>query len=430
MPLDWGKKISELEISCPIHQFTKLSTKEGKNLMTIKLYDTTLRDGTQAEDISFSVEDKVRIAQRLDELGIHYIEGGWPGSNPKDIQFFKEMQDVRLLFSRLVAFGSTRKAGYKAKDDPNIKALLKAGVNVATIVGKSWDMHVKEALRITLEENLELIYDSLVYLKERMGEVFFDAEHFFDGYKTNPEYAIKTLKASEEAKANCIVLCDTNGGTLPDELVRILRDVKARISTPLGIHAHNDSEAAVANSVLAVREGITHVQGTINGFGERCGNANLCSIIPNLKLKMGIDCISEEQLKKLREVARFVYELTNLPHDKHQPYVGDSAFAHKAGIHVSAVLKRPDTYEHIRPELVGNHQRVLVSDLSGKANILYKAREFGVCLDSKDPTVQKVLDQLKTLEHQGFQYEGAEASFELLMQRARKARKRYFKLLG
>ncbi|MEK7828398.1 MAG: citramalate synthase, partial [Deltaproteobacteria bacterium] len=336
----------------------------------LKLYDTTLRDGTQAEDINFSVEDKVRIAQKLDELGIHYIEGGWPGSNPRDIQFFKEMKSVKLVSARLVAFGSTRRAGTKAKDDANIKALLKAGSGAITLFGKSWDLHVKEALKITLDENIEIIYDSLAYLKERVEELFYDAEHFFDGYKANPEYALKTLKAAQEGGADCIVLCDTNGGTLPDELVEIFRDVKRHINAPLGVHAHNDSETAVANSILAVKEGAVQVHGTINGFGERCGNANLCSIIPNLKLKMGIDCIDSEQLRRIRETARFVYEMANLPHNKHQAYVGDSAFAHKAGVHVSAVLRKAETYEHIKPELVGNHQRVLISDLSGRANIL------------------------------------------------------------
>ena len=396
----------------------------------LKLYDTTLRDGTQAEDINFSVEDKVRIAQKLGELGIHYIEGGWPGSNPRDIQFFKEMKSVKLTSARLVAFGSTKRAGVKAKDDANIKALLKADTRVITLFGKSWDLHVKEALKITPEENLDLICDSLAYLKERVEELFYDAEHFFDGYKANPEYALKTLKAAQEAGAECLILCDTNGGTLPDELVEIFRDVKHHINAPIGIHAHNDSETAVANSILAVKEGAVQVHGTINGFGERCGNANLCSIIPNLKLKMGIDCISSEQLRRLRETARFVYELANLPHNKHQAYVGDSAFAHKGGVHVSAVLRKAETYEHIKPELVGNHQRILISDLSGRANIMYKAQEFGIDMKSKDPIVQNILKTLKELEHQGFQYEGAEASFELLIQKAMKARKRYFRLLG
>jgi 2-isopropylmalate synthase len=395
----------------------------------ILLYDTTLRDGTQAEDISFSVEDKVRIARSLDELGIHYIEGGWPGSNPKDIEFFKAISSVKLANATLVSFGSTRKAGVKAKDDANLKALLASRTPVITIFGKTWKLHVTKALRISLEENLEMIFDSVSYLKKKVEKVFYDAEHFFDGYKDDPDYALETLKAAEDAGADYIVLCDTNGGTLPFEVAEITRAVKLRTSVPLGIHAHNDSETAVANSLCAVREGAMMVQGTINGFGERCGNANLCSIIPALKVKMNLDCLSLEQLKRLRGTARFVNELANLPHQKNQSYVGDSAFAHKGGIHVSAILKNPATYEHIMPELVGNHQRVLVSDLSGKSNILYKAQEYGVDITSESNVVRDVLDELKALEHQGFQYEGAEASFELLIQKALKKKQRFFKLL-
>ncbi len=396
----------------------------------IELYDTTLRDGTQAEDISFSVEDKIRIARRLDEMGIHYIEGGWPGSNPRDIEFFKAMRTQRLKSSRLVSFGSTRRAGRKVSADGNIKALLRAETPCAAIVGKTWRLHVTKALRVSLEENLDMIFDTIRYLKRRMDKVFFDAEHFFDGYKDDPEYAIKALLIARDAGADCLVLCDTNGGTLPFEIGDIVRKVKERVDSPLGIHAHNDSETAVANTIVAVKEGVVHVQGTINGFGERCGNANLCSIIPALRLKMGIRCIGDEQLKRLRETSRFVYELANLPHQKHQPYVGDSAFAHKGGIHVSAVLKSPETYEHIRPELVGNHQRVLVSDLSGRSNIIYKAQEYGVDIQSNAEVVQKVLKDLKVLEHEGFQYEGAEASFELLIQKALKKKEKYFRLLG
>ncbi|MBI1912544.1 MAG: citramalate synthase [Deltaproteobacteria bacterium] len=395
----------------------------------VKLYDTTLRDGTQAEDISFSVEDKVRIAHRLDELGIHYIEGGWPGSNPRDIEFFREMQSQKLSNAHIVSFGSTRRAGIKAKDDANIKALLASKSPAITIFGKSWNLHVTKALRISLEENLELIFDSISYLKKKVDKVFYDAEHFFDGYKADPAYAMKTLKAAQEAGADFIVLCDTNGGTLSFEIPEIMRDVRKQISTSLGMHMHNDSEGAVANTLVGVKEGATMVQGTINGFGERCGNANLCSIIPALKIKMGIDCITDERLTRLRNTARFIYELANLPNYKHQPYVGESAFAHKGGIHVSAVLKSPLTYEHIRPELVGNHQRVLVSDLSGRSNILYKAQEYGVDVKSNSEVVQDVLKELKALEHQGFQYEGAEASFELLIQKALKKKQRYFKLL-
>ncbi|MBI5586839.1 MAG: citramalate synthase [Deltaproteobacteria bacterium] len=395
----------------------------------VKLYDTTLRDGTQAEDISFSVEDKVRISRKLDDLGVHFIEGGWPGSNPRDIEFFKAMQSERLKNSVLVSFGATRRAGVKAKDDANIKALLASKSPAVTVFGKTWKLHVLKALRVSLDENLEMIFDSVSYLKKRV-RVLYDAEHFFDGYKDDPEYAVQTLAAAEDAGAETIVLCDTNGGTLTFEISEIMKEVGRHLKAPVGIHAHNDSESAVANTLVAVKEGATMVQGTINGFGERCGNANLCSIIPALKLKMGIDCITDERLKKLRDTARFVYELANLPHFKHQPYVGDSAFAHKGGIHVSAVLKNPLTYEHVRPELVGNRQRVLVSDLSGRSNILFKAEEYGVDIESGSEVVKNVLNELKELEHRGFQYEGAEASFELLMNRALKKKERSFRLLG
>ncbi|MBI5887742.1 MAG: citramalate synthase [Deltaproteobacteria bacterium] len=396
----------------------------------LKLYDTTLRDGAQAEEISFSVEDKIRIAHCLDDIGMHYIEGGWPGSNPRDIEFFKAMRSRKLKNAKLAAFGSTRRSGVKAKDDANIKALLSSGAPCVTLVGKTWKLHVEKALRVPLKENLEMIFDSIKFLKPKVDKVFFDAEHFFDGFKDDPEYSMKTLGAAIDAGADCVVLCDTNGGSLPSDVGGMTGRVRMRTPAAIGIHAHNDSDMAVANTVAAVQEGAFMVQGTMNGFGERCGNANLCSIIPALKLKMKIDCITDERLRKLREASRFVYELANVRQFKRQPYVGDSAFAHKGGIHVSAVLKSPQTYEHIRPELVGNHQRVLVSDLSGRSNILYKAAEFGVDLASKDEVVQKLLHDIKALEHQGFQYEGAEASFELLVQKALKKRERYFRLLS
>lgn len=396
----------------------------------LKIYDTTLRDGSQAEDIAFSLEDKIRIAQKLDELGIHYIEGGWPGSNPKDLQFFQEIKSIHLSGARIVAFGSTCRPGTSPQDDFNLQALIKAGTETVTIFGKSWDMHALEALNISLEQNLEIISQSIRFLKERVPEVIFDAEHFFDGFKNNPSYALSILKAAQEAKADWIVLCDTNGGALPHDLQLAIRKVKKKITVPLGIHVHNDSEMAVANSILAVREGLTQVQGTINGYGERCGNANLCSIIPNLKLKMGLQCITDVQLTKMTEVSRFVSELANLPHPKYLPYVGDSAFAHKGGIHVSAIRKSPLTYEHIQPEQVGNHQRVLISDLSGESNILYKAAEFGIDLESKDPNVRTILENLKQLEHEGFQFEGAEGSFEILVKKALGKHKRFFELLG
>jgi 2-isopropylmalate synthase len=397
----------------------------------VVLYDTTLRDGTQAEDINFSVEDKMRLALAFDELGLDYIEGGWPGSNPRDIEFFKKMRKVKLKNSELAAFGSTRRAKVKAKDDANIKALLGSGASTITVFGKSWKLHVKTALRVSLEENLDMIHDTISYLKKKVGTVFYDAEHFFDGYKDDPEYALKTLKAAEAGGADCLVLCDTNGGMLSFEVSDVFKELCGELTAPLGIHAHNDSDSAVANTLVAVRHGATHVQGTMNGFGERCGNANLCSVIPALQLKMGMKSLNVKQLKKLRETSQFVYEMANLPRRKHQPYVGESAFAHKGGIHVSAVVKNPETYEHISPELVGNRQRVLVSDLSGRSNILYKAKEYGIDIDSSSPMVKDLLVRLKELENQGYQYEGAEASFELLLQKAfNKKKEKYFTLLG
>jgi 2-isopropylmalate synthase len=400
------------------------------NPRSIKTYDTTLRDGSQAEDIAFSVEDKIRIAHKLDELGIHYIEGGWPGSNPKDLQFFQEIHTVPLSHAKVVAFGSTCRAGVPPQRDSNLQGLIQSSTEAITIFGKSWDIHPLEAMKITLDQNLEIIYESIRYLKDRVPEVLFDAEHFFDGFKHNPGYALSTLRTAQEAKADWIVLCDTNGGSLPYEIQSIIREVKKEIHVPLGIHVHNDTDLAVANSILAVEEGIQMVQGTINGYGERCGNANLCSIIPNLKLKMGIDCITDNRLKKIREVSRFVSELANLPHPKYLPYVGDSAFAHKGGVHVSAIRKNVATYEHIQPERVGNHQRVLISDLSGESNILYKAAEYSIDIESKDPKIRRILDDLKRLESEGFQFEGAEASFEILIKKALGHHRKFFDLMS
>ena len=398
----------------------------------IKIYDTTLRDGTQGEGVAFSMEDKVRIAQRLDALGIHYIEGGWPGSNPKDLRFFKRVQDAVFKTAKISAFGATRRPGVRPQDDANIQALVEAGPPVVTIFGKSWDFHVTAAIGTTLEENLAMIGDSVAYLLKHFEEVIYDAEHFFDGYKRNPEYALRTLLAAEAAGAHCLVLCDTNGGSLPHEIADIVAHVKRTLKTgtPLGIHAHNDVECGVANSLTAVGQGIDHVQCTINGYGERCGNANLVSIIPNLMLKMGLECIPRSNLHELRDVSRFVSELANRKPWASQPYVGDSAFAHKGGIHVSAVLKHPETYEHTDPELVGNHRRVLVSELAGQSNILWKAREYGIDLDKNTPDARRILDMLKRLEDEGFQFEGAEASFELLMERALGNHRPYFDLDG
>lgn len=392
----------------------------------VYLYDTTLRDGTQAEDISFQVQDKVRIAKHLDALGIDYIEGGWPGSNPKDIDFFDAIQKETLSHSKIAAFGSTRRARIAPDQDNNIKMLIAARPDVVTIFGKTWDFHVREALRVSLEENLAMINDSLAYLKQWVGEVIYDAEHFFDGYKANPEYAMKTLQAAAQAGADCLVLCDTNGGTLPHEIPLIMERVRSEVDVQLGIHAHNDSECAVANSLMAVVGGAVHVQGTMNGFGERCGNANLCSIIPSLILKMNKECLDNGKLENLRKTSRAIYELANLTPQKHQAFVGNSAFAHKGGVHVSAIQRHPETYEHIRPELVGNKTRVLVSDLSGRSNILAKAQECGIKIDDKDPVTLEILEKIKELENKGYQFEGAEASFELLMLRAMGKLKQYF----
>ena len=405
--------------------------QQEKVMQEITLYDTTLRDGTQAEDISFTVEDKLRIARKIDELGIHYIEGGWPGSNPKDLRFFNEVQEIPLKHAQIVAFGSTVKSGTAPEEDRNLRSLIKAKTGVVTIFGKSWDVHVKSALRITLKENIQLIADTITYLKKQCDQVFFDAEHFFDGCKANPSYALQTVKAAAQSGADCVILCDTNGGTLPDQLCAMIKEVKREIpKTPLGIHTHNDSELAVANSIAAVQLGIRQVQGTINGIGERCGNANLCSIIPNLALKLNYDCISKKQLAKLQEVSRFVYELANLQPLKHQPYVGRSAFAHKGGIHVSAIRRNPETYEHISPDVVGNVQRVLISDLSGKSSVMQKAKEFKINISSKDPVVHEIVERLKYLESEGFQFEGAEASFELMMMEALGTKRTYFELVG
>jgi len=399
-------------------------------MRSITIYDTTLRDGSQSEDISFTVEDKIRIAHKLDELGVHYIEGGWPGSNPRDIEFFKKARRLTFEQARITAFGSTRYPGKSVEKDVNIQHLLEAETEAVTIFGKSWDLHVKHALSTDQDENLRMVSESLSYLKKRCSEVMFDAEHFFDGYKTNPEYALKVLKEAESAGADWIVLCDTNGGSLPWEISKIFDAVNNTVNVRLGIHCHNDSELAVANSLKAVEAGAQQVQGTINGFGERCGNANLISIIPNLKLKMGLNCVTDKQMQSLKEVSAFVDELANKAHWNHQPYVGQSAFAHKGGVHVAAIQKNRATYEHIEPEVVGNWRRILISDLSGKSNILFKAKEFGIDLNGGDPKVKKILGDLKTLENLGYQYEGAEGSFELLMHEALGDKEVFFDFVG
>ncbi|MFA6541172.1 MAG: citramalate synthase [Bacteroidota bacterium] len=390
-------------------------------------YDTTLRDGTQGEEVSFSAEDKIKIAKRLDAFGIDYIEGGWPGSNPKDMEFFEKIRTVQLRHAKVAAFGSTRRAKNRVEDDANIKALLDAQTPVVTIFGKTWILHVKEALQITEEENLELIADSVSYLKKNGKEVVYDAEHFFDGFKTDKAYAIETLQAAQNAGADVIVLCDTNGGTMPWEIGAFVEEVQKYLTAPIGIHTHNDCELGVANSLAAIQRGAVHVQGTINGYGERTGNANLCSIIPNLQIKMGFDVVGNE-LKKITELSRYVSELANLKHRKNLAYVGESAFAHKGGVHVSAVMKTPKTYEHIEPESVGNIRRVLVSDLSGKSNVLYKAAELGLTIDEKSPAAQKIVDEIKEMESEGYHFEDAEGSFELLIKKHTGELKKLFEL--
>ncbi len=400
-------------------------------MQEVKLYDTTLRDGTQAEDFTLSVEDKVRIALRLDDLGIHFIEGGWPGSNPKDMGFFDEIRNYELKRARITAFGATHHPTNTAEADENLKALIAAGTPAVTIFGKSWTIHVKDALRTTLPRNLELIRDSIGYLRRHVQTVFFDAEHFFDGFKANSEYALATLEHAVAAGAECLILCDTNGGCLPGEIREILAAFKEKLpGIPFGIHFHNDAEVAVANSLIGIEMGAVQVQGTINGMGERCGNANLCSIIPNLCLKMKIPCMASENLLKLRTVSRFILEVANVPSNRYQPYVGRSAFAHKGGVHISAIDKNPLTYEHINPELVGNRRRVLISDLSGRAAVKHKAEDYGLHISKRDPVAMQVLEELKDLENQGFQFEAAEASFELLINRALGRSKRYFELVG
>jgi len=397
----------------------------------IQIYDTTLRDGTQAEDISFTLEDKVRIAERLDDLGVHYIEGGWPGSNPRDEEFFRAVKAVTLRHAKVAAFGSTRRAGVKAADDRNLALLVRADTPVVTIVGKTWDLHVRDDLRIPLPENLEVIHDSVAWLKKRVDEVIFDAEHFFDGLAANRIYALECVRAAADAGATLVCLCDTRGGTLPTQITAGIEAAHGAIPTPLGIHCHNDCELAVANSVAGVEAGCVQVQGTINGFGERCGNANLVSVIPVLQLKRGYHCVTAAQMKKLADISQFVYELANLEPNKRQAFVGQSAFAHKGGLHVAAVQKNPETYEHMDPDLVGNTQRVLVSDLAGRSNILYKAAKFGIDLESNKPAIASLLQELKELEAKGFAFEGAEASFELLMRKAIDGdRVRYFHLIG
>jgi 2-isopropylmalate synthase len=397
----------------------------------IQLYDTTLRDGSQGEGVSFTVQDKLRITRRLDEMGIHYIEGGWPGSNPKDIAYFEAARELNLQHAKICAFGSTRRKNITAAEDPLILQLADSGAPVVTIFGKSWLLHVREVLNATPEENLEMIRDTMAYLKSRGVEAIYDGEHFFDGYKDDPDYALATLKAAVAGGADIVVPCDTNGGTMPWEIARIVAEVKEALpGVRIGIHTHNDCELGVANSIAAIQAGATHVQGTTNGLGERTGNANLTSIIPILKLKMGLDCISDEQLRKLGELSAFVDELANLPPNEHQPWVGRSAFAHKAGTHADAVRKNPRTCEHIDPELIGNSRRILVSELSGGSTVVWKAEEAGMDLDKKSPATRAILERVARMEADGYVFEGAEASFELLVKRETGHFHKLFDLVG
>ncbi len=387
-------------------------------MMKVFTFDTTLRDGTQGESVSFSVDDKLALAEKLDDLGIDYIEGGWPGSNPRDKEFFERAAGLKLKHARLTAFGATRFAKNPVEKDANVAALLAAGTPVVSIFGKTWDFHVRRALGITEEENLELIADTVRYLVAHGREVVYDAEHFFDGYLANPSYALQTLEAAKESGAEVLCLCDTNGGTLPAELAEIVGVVRARFAGTIGIHCHNDSEVAVANTLAAVQAGASHVQGCLNGYGERCGNANLCSVLANLELKLGYQTIGREKLKGLTQLARFAAEMANLPLRRDQAFVGPSAFAHKGGIHVSAVMKDSATYEHIRPELVGNQQRVLLSDLSGRGNVAYKLKQLGFKENLSDLAGRELLQRIKQMEHQGYDFESAEGTFELLVREA------------
>jgi 2-isopropylmalate synthase len=399
----------------------------------IELYDTTLRDGTQAENFNLSVDDKIKVCRQLDRIGIDFIEGGWPGSNPLAVDFFKSMQDVELKQAKLTAFGSTRHFQKSPEQDANIQALLEAKTPAITIFGKSWDIHVIDALRIELENNLQIIEDSLAYLRPRIQHLIYDAEHFFDGFKNNREYCLATVGRAIAGGAETIVLCDTNGGTLPHEIPEIIQRVhqycaEQGSNVRIGIHSHNDSETGVANALMSVHLGANQVQGTINGFGERCGNANLTSIIPALIFKMGLECKVGTRIDQLYTTARMVNELANLPHNRYQPYIGESAFAHKGGVHVSAVQRNPMTYEHIAPEKVGNTRRVLISDQSGKANVLMKAQKYGLDIDQDNPATAAIVSDLKRLENMGYQYEAAEASFELLMRKAMGLHRDFFQL--
>ncbi|HWQ30677.1 MAG TPA: citramalate synthase [Negativicutes bacterium] len=399
------------------------------NLKPLLSYDSTLRDGAQGEGISFTVGDKLNIARKLDEFGIDYIEAGNPGSNPKDMEFFRKAGRLKLKHSKLAAFGSTRRANIRVSEDANVLSLLEAETPVVAIFGKCWDFHVRNIIKTSLEENLSMISDTIAFMKSRGKEVVFDAEHVFDGYKANPQYAISALKAAEDAGADWLVLCDTNGGTLPKEIGDILKRVSEHTVAPLGIHAHNDCGMAVANSVMAVISGATQVQGTMNGYGERCGNANLCTVIPSLQIKSGYDVVPESNLAGLTTLSRYVSEIANKSHNEYDPFVGNYAFAHKGGMHIDAVLKEPASYEHINPELVGNERRLLMSEVSGRSTILRRIQQYAPSLSKDSPEVKSIIERLKKLEHEGYQFEGAESSFELMVKRSLGLGNEFFKVI-
>lgn len=398
----------------------------------IFIYDTTLREGAQSARVTYTVEDKLAIAKKLDELGVDYIEGGWPvrGVNEKEFEFFRKAPFLKLQNAKICAFGSTRRVGNKPKDNLILNSLLEANTPVITIFGKCWDLHVVKVLSTTLEENLNMIRESVNYLKSRKKEVIFDAEHFFDGYSANPEYAMKCLKAAQEAGADCITACDTNGGTVVDEMDAVTKVITSSIKIPLGCHIHNDSGLAVANSLIAVNNGFTQVQGTMNGFGERCGNADLASVIPILSIKMGYETIPAKSMKKLTQTSYYLYERVNIPPDDKQPFVGKNAFAHKAGVHANAVMKAAESYEHMNPEIIGNERLMLMSDQAGVSTLVHKAREIGIKLEKDDPRTKEMIAKLKKLESQGYEFEGADASLRLFILKNTSKVNEFFKLLN
>lgn len=394
----------------------------------IIIYDSTLRDGAQAQGISYTVMDKLKIVEKLDRLGVSYIEAGNPGSNPKDLEFFERASKINFKHSKIIAFGSTRRVGINVGDDPFVNSLLKADTPAVAIFGKSWDFHVTDILKTSLEENLNMIYDTIAFFREKGKEVVFDAEHFFDGYRANPEYAMMTLQKAYEAGASSVCLCDTNGSTFPFDIYEITGLVAKRFNVDIGIHCHNDNGTAVANSIMGVQAGATQVQGTINGFGERCGNANLCTIIPDLQLKLGYCCIPDESMKLLTPIARTISEIANIVNDERSPYVGRFAFAHKAGMHADAVNKNSDAYEHIDPSVVGNERKFLMSEVAGRSAVLHLINDVDQSIKKDSPETAVILDKLKELEHEGYQYEGAESSFELVIRKILGKYKPFFDL--